>query len=102
LLPKKVSAKAWPSRIATGVSWTRSVTSPTAKIDGTLVRLSASTLISPLSPSSTPGRLEAEPSTLGTRPTANSTCVGLDIVAAGHVDGAASRRRASRSLEGRR
>ena len=29
-LPNTVSAKACPSRIATGVSWTRSVTSPTA------------------------------------------------------------------------
>ena len=30
LPPKTVSAKAWPSRIATGVSASRSVTSPTA------------------------------------------------------------------------
>ena len=37
LLPNMVSAKAWPSRIATGVRFTRSVTSPTAKIEGTLV-----------------------------------------------------------------
>ena len=36
--PNTVSAKAWPSRIATGVRFTRSVTSPTAKIEGTAVR----------------------------------------------------------------
>ena len=30
LLPNTVSAKAWPSRMATGVRLTRSVTSPTA------------------------------------------------------------------------
>src|SRR3546814_2889416 len=30
-----VSAKAWPSASATGVSWIRSVTSPIAQIDGT-------------------------------------------------------------------
>jgi hypothetical protein len=35
LPPNTLSAKAWPSRIATGVRLTRLVTSPTAWIDGT-------------------------------------------------------------------
>ena len=74
LLPKKVSAKAWPSRIATGVSWTRSVTSPTAKIDGTRRAVVGVDLdLRPCRRSRRRRSRSPRPSTLGRRPTANST-----------------------------
>ena len=42
-------------------------------LDGTLVRFSASTLISPFSPSETPTSSRPSPSVLGLRPVANRT-----------------------------
>ncbi len=65
---KTVSAKAWPSWIATGVSATRSVTSPTAKIEGTAVCDQSSTATAPLAADADAQRLEPEAGGVGIAP----------------------------------
>ena len=59
------------SWIATGVSCTRSVTSPIAQMFSTLVREKASTSTSPLAPVSTPATSSPRSSVLGMRPMAS-------------------------------
>ena len=68
-----VSMKHIASWIATGVSCTRSVTSPIAQMFSTLVRDSASTMISPLIPVSTPAASRPRFSVFGMRPMASMT-----------------------------
>lgn len=51
-----------------GHTWMRLVTSPTAQMEGTLVREYSSTITSPLGPSLTPASSSPRPRVLGLRP----------------------------------
>ena len=59
---------------ATGVRLMRSVTSPTAQMDGTDVRLNSSTAMAPAALSATPTLSRPSPRVFGLRPVANITC----------------------------
>ena len=80
LLPNSVSAKACPSRMATGVSAARSVTSPTAKMLSTDDFEYSLTTIWPFQPRSTPTFSRPSPSVLGVRPMANMICSASSVV----------------------
>ncbi len=71
LPPNSVSAKACPSRMATGVRATRSVTSPTAKMLSTDDFEYSLTTTWPFQPSSTPTLSRPRPAVFGARPMAN-------------------------------
>ena len=73
LLPNSVSAKQWPSMMATGVRLMRSVTSPTAQMLGAVVFDHSSTAMAPALSSCTPAFSSPMPAVLGARPVAYIT-----------------------------